>query len=214
LFYALLALYVRAQSARDPGSVFFQPTAYDLSYSAARLDQADAFIDKVEQSPEIEISKASGRPPLCVGFATIARPGRRYFRSAVGTVLEGLSEKERADIYLIALIAHTDPSQHLAYNETWLHKVADRVLLYNSTGVDMDVDIDHLRSLETAEAKMDAKEKALFDYRFLLKACEAVGAPYVVMLEDDIVAQDGWYPRTRSAIESAEKQTQEIEASK
>ncbi|KAJ5811974.1 hypothetical protein N7474_008275 [Penicillium riverlandense] len=215
LFYAFLALFVRAQSARDPDSVFFQPTAYDLSYSALRLEQADVFIDKVEQqSSEIEIPKASSQPHLCVGFATIARSGRRYFRSAVGTVLEGLSETERADIYLITLIAHTDPPQHPAYNETWLHKVVDRVLLYNSTGVDIDVDIDYLRSLEATEKKMDAKLKALFDYIFLLKACEAVGAPHIVILEDEIVAQDGWYHRTRAAIESAEEQTQEIKASK
>ncbi|CAL5871871.1 uncharacterized protein PFLUO_LOCUS6125 [Penicillium psychrofluorescens] len=214
LFYTVLALYVRARSARDPGSVFFQPSSYELSYSAARLEEADAFIDQVDQNPDIEIPKASSNPQLCVGLATIAREGRRYFRSAVGTVLEGLSETERAEIYLITFIAHTNPSEHPAYNETWLHKVSDRVLLYNSTVVDMDVDIEHIHSLESEEAKKDAKEKALFDYRFLLKACEEVGAPYVVMMEDDIVAQDGWYHRTRAAIQSAEEQTKEIEASK
>ena len=46
LFYVFLTLCARTRSFRDPGSVFFDPsTAYDLSYSAVRLEQADRYVD-------------------------------------------------------------------------------------------------------------------------------------------------------------------------
>ena len=147
---------------------------------------------------------------LCLGIPNIARKGVRYFKHTVGTLLEGLDETERADIHLILFIAHTDPSQHPAYAEPWLDKLADQVLLYNAS----EVDIGHLQTLETDEAKASGLEKALFDYRYLLKACEAIDTPYIIMLEDDVVALDGWYHRTRDALASAETQTQNIGASK
>ncbi|KAJ5921435.1 hypothetical protein N7466_009761 [Penicillium verhagenii] len=210
--YLFLVLYIRSQSSRDPGSFFFRTSsAYDLSYSAVRLEQADAYIKAAETSDtKFNDLKASKNPEFCLGIATIARSGVRYFKSTVGTVLEGLSDSERANIHLIFFIAHTDPSQHPAYAEPWLHKLADQVLLYNSS----DVDIDHIKSLETDEAKLAGREKALFDYSYLLQACEAVGAPYTIILEDDVVAQDGWYHRTRDALVSVETQMQEIGAPK
>ncbi|KAJ5933960.1 hypothetical protein N7454_006289 [Penicillium verhagenii] len=208
--YLFLVLYIQSQSSRDPGSFFFRASsAYDLSYSAVRLEQADAYINAAETSDTtFNDLKASENPEFCLGIATIARSGVRYFKSTVGTVLEGLSGAERANIHLILFIAHTDPLQHPAYAEPWLHRLADQVLLYNSS----DVDIDHIRSLETDEAKLANREKALFDYSYLSKACEAVGAPYSIILEDDVVAQDGWYHRTRDALISVEAQMKEIQA--
>ncbi|KAJ5901745.1 hypothetical protein N7495_002273 [Penicillium taxi] len=208
LFYIFSVLYIRSRSSRDPGSFFFNPSsAYDLSYSAVRLKQASEFIDAANNvTIKAEIAH---QPKFCLGIATIARKGVRYFKHTVGTVLEGLSDLERDDIHLILFIAHTDPSQHPAYSEPWLYQLADQVLLYN----DSDVDIDHIRELETDEAKIAAREKALFDYVYLLKACEAVEAEYTIIIEDDIVALDGWYHRTRDALISAEKQTKDIGAS-
>ncbi|KAJ6191129.1 hypothetical protein N7519_001150 [Penicillium mononematosum] len=209
-FFSLLAFYSRTISSRDPGSVFFKPwTAYDASYSSVRAHEADSYIESVNNATVRSTPKASSQPGLCVGIASIARNGVRYFKTAVGTVLEGLSEEERADIHLILFIAHTDPSQHPAYSEPWLHKLPDQVLLYDPA----EVDIDHIRSLETDTAKVSGREKALFDYTYLLKACEAVNTPYTVMLEDDVFALDGWYHRTLKALASAEKQTKEIGAS-
>ncbi|KAJ6003368.1 hypothetical protein N7451_005915 [Penicillium sp. IBT 35674x] len=208
-FYLLLTFYVRGQSYRDPGSVFFNPwTAYDTSYTDVRLEEADLYIESVTNASVLP--KAGPEPGLCVGIASIARHGVRYFKSTVGTVLEGLSEAERADIYLILFIAHTDPTEHPAYSEPWLHQVADQVLLYDPE----TVDIEHIHSLETDAAKVSGREKALFDYTYLLQACQAANTPYAVMLEDDVVALDGWHHRTRNALDSVEKQTAEIGASK
>ena len=211
LLYTLLFLFTRTLSSRDPGSIFFDPsTAYDLSYSAVRLEQAATYVDTAVNTIGPKVPGASRQPELCLGIATVARKGVRYFKNTVGTVLDGLSETERANIHLILFIAHSDPSQHPAYTEPWLHKLADQVLLYNAS----DVDIDHVRALETDEAKVSGREKALFDYTYLLKACEAVNPSYIIMLEDDVVALDGWYHRTCEALDSAEKQTREMGVSK
>ncbi|CAG8096656.1 unnamed protein product [Penicillium nalgiovense] len=183
LFYVLLIMVARRQSSRDPTSIFFDPTkAYDPVYSAIRLEQAASFIDAASNDTEPQIPQGPRQPKFCLGIATIARKGARYFQATVGTFLEGLSEEERAGIHLILFIAHTDPSQHPAYAEPWLYKLAD-------------------------EAKIAGREKALFDYTYLLKACANIDTPYVVMLEDDLVALDGWYHRTQAALSSAEKQT-------
>jgi hypothetical protein len=196
-------------SFRDPTSIFFNPmNAYDPVYSAIRLQQASSFIDAASSTAEPRIADAPQQPHFCLGISTIARKGARYFKDTVGTILEGLSKEERADIYLILLIAHTDPSQHPAFAEPWLDKLADQVLLYNAS----EIDVDHIRSLETNEAKIAGREKALFDYTYLMKECAAINTPYVIMLEDDIVALDGWYHRTRAALSSAEEQTQQMGA--
>lgn len=209
LFYVLLIMVARRQSSRDPTSIFFDPTkAYDPVYSAIRLEQAASFIDAANNDTEPQVPKGPRQPKFCLGIATIARKGARYFQATVGTFLEGLSEEERAGIHLILFIAHTDPLQHPAYAEPWLYKLADQVLLYNAS----EVDVDHIHSLETDEAKIAGREKALFDYAYLLKACADIDTPYVIMLEDDLVALDGWYHRTQAALSSAEEQTREMGA--
>ncbi|KAF4766159.1 hypothetical protein HAV15_010590 [Penicillium sp. str.  len=209
LSYALLFVVARRQSFRDPTSIFFDAmNAYDPVYSAIRLEQAASFIDAASNAAAPQITRAPRQPHFCLGIATIARKGARYFKDTVVTLLEGLSEEERADIHLILFIAHTDPSQHPAFAEPWLHKLADQVLLYNAS----EIDINHIRSLETNEAKIAGREKALFDYTYLLKACATVDTPYVIMLEDDLVALDGWYHRTVAALSSAEEQTRETGA--
>lgn len=209
VLYLLLVLYARSRCFRDPTSAFFDPSrGYLPSYSTLRLKEAEAYIAMTNNATGRTRQKASAQPEICLGIASIAREGARYFKGAVGSVLEGLTEQERAGIHLILFIAHTDPWQHPAYAEPWLHELPDRVLLYD------EKDVDHIRSLETEEAKAFAREKALFDYTYLLKACQAVNASYVVMLEDDVVALDGWYHRTRDALAAAERQTAEIGASK
>lgn len=205
LVYLFLFFVAQNRCFRDPTSAFFQPSrAFAPAYSTVRLDQAERYLqnasDREKHSPP---SKDEKRPTTCVCIATVARKGARYFKDAVGSVLDGLSESERADIHLVLFIAHTDPSQHPAYEEPWLRKVPDQLLLYDNA----TVDIEHIRSLETDAARQYAREKPLFDYTYLLKSCAAVNVPYVVMLEDDILAMDGWYHRTRQALASAEQQT-------
>jgi len=144
---------------------------------------------------------ASLTPKLCVGIASVARDGARYFRTSVGSLLEGLTKEEREDIYVILFIAHTNPSTHPAFSEKWLENVADRVLTYALPYEQFK----HIKELEKDQGSF--REKAVFDYTYLLKACSAVGAPYILMNEDDVIALDGWYHRSQRALEIAETQS-------
>lgn len=201
--YAILIQFARWQCSRDPTSVFFDAeTSYIPRYSSIRSEQGSEYIERVI-SGNVTPGKASVNPTLCVGIASVARNGARYFRPGVGTLLENLSDSERADIHLILFIAHSDPTEHLAYNENWLHAVADTVLVYDKD----TVAIEHIAELEQGEAKASAIRKGLFDYTYLLKACQAVNTPYVVVFEDDVVLLDGWYHRAQEALTKAERQT-------
>jgi hypothetical protein len=101
---------------------------------------------------------------------------------------------------LIVFIPHSDPEVHPAYNEPWLANLADEVLQYNVS----KEHFDHIVEMEQEQGL--SREKGLYDYTYLLKACEATGAPHIAMFEDDVVAMDGWYHRTRSGINQADKE--------
>lgn len=208
LLYALAIGWARTEYWRDPTSAFFvQDKAYEPMYSVQRTEQANTFLQHANNNslPLHFHTKATAHPTMCVGIASVARRGVNYLQTAVGSLLEGLTAAERGDLYLIVFIAHTDPAEHPAYVEPWLHQVADKVLLYDSE----KVDIEHIRNLETPEEKSFAREKGLLDYTYLLRACESINTSYTVMLEDDVIALDGWYHRTKHALSVAERQTVE-----
>ncbi|KAJ5146225.1 uncharacterized protein N7515_000789 [Penicillium bovifimosum] len=206
LLYGLAVNWARARSWRDPTSAFFaEDKAYEPAYSVQRGEQANAFLEHANNNtlPLHFQTKVSAHPTICVGITSVARRGANYLQGAVGSVLEGLTAAERGDLYLIVLIAHSNPAEHPAYVEPWLHTLADKVLLYDPDRVD----VEHIRELETPEAKSFAREKGLLDYIYLLRACESVNTSYTVMLEDDVIALDGWYHRTKNALSLAEQQT-------
>jgi hypothetical protein len=205
--YILTVYYAHLRCWRDPTSFFFrEKEAYTPVYSTLRAEQGNALIEEANNKTGTLQLRASPSPFMCVGFASVARNGVSYFQSAVGSALAGLSEAERADLYLILFIAHTDPTEHPAYSEPWLHALSDKVLLYD----EKELDIDHIRALETSEAKRLALEKGLLDYTYLLKACQSANTSFSVIFEDDIIALDGWYHRTKQAVVAAERQTMEM----
>ena len=200
--YLTAIFYTRSIAYRDPTSAFFDPhRGYIPSYSAVRQDQAEAFIiasktDLTRTRPK----EQSHQKKLCVGIPSVARNGTTYLRSAVGSLLDGLSEQERSYIHLVVFIAQTDPSVHFAYKKNWLHNLTDKVLLYDLPKKEME----HVIELEQTG---NSREKGLFDYTYLLRTCYAQGADHIAMFEDDIVALDGWYHRTINGLDTAEKQT-------
>jgi hypothetical protein len=213
VLYLLALIHFRLRSYRDPTSFFFDPDrGYAPIYSDVRQRQANDFIDVAASAPPFPLHGGEGEADassesLCVGMATVARANARYFRTSVGSLLEGLDSEERRRIYLILMVAHTDPTVHPAHNESWLRNVADKILLYDLPEDQMN----HLRSLEKEGSLY--REKGLFDYTYLLKSCLATGAPYIIMLEDDVLALDGWYHRTEDALHIAETQSALMKAS-
>ena len=200
--YFVALIYVRSITTRDPGSWFFNPrTAYAPSYRSVRSRQAESFIVSADTAAPFHRSTHSEGPPnLCVGIPSIARKGARYLRTTVGSLLEGLTPQERDGIHLIVFIPHSDPEVHPAFHEPWLANLADEVLQYNVS----KEQFDHIVEMEQEKGLF--REKGLYDYTYLLKACEATGASHVAMFEDDVVAMDGWYHRTRSGIKQADKE--------
>lgn len=201
IIYVLLVLYCRLAFYRDPTSLFFDPSmAYRREYSSIRQRQAEMFIQDAAYTPFLR-SDNSTPPSLCVGIATIARDGERYFRLSVGGLLQGLMATERQDIHLITFIAHTDPSAHPAYSEPWLYNVADQILTYDLS----PEQLEHVKEMEREKGVF--REKGLYDYSYLLEACYRVGADNILMVEDDVLALDGWYHRTVQALKTAKSQT-------
>jgi len=127
--YLVAVQYCRLNSYRDPTSFFFDPArAYLPEYSSVRQREADAYIQAAATAVPYQSKDAGSNKTLCVGVASVAREGTRYFRTSVGSILEGLTEEERESIFLILFIAHTDQTVLPAFSETWLHNVPDQVL--------------------------------------------------------------------------------------
>lgn len=182
---------------RDPGSIFFKPaTAYRRKYSLVRQEQAEHYIDQASKDVKTVPSNSGleQEKQLCVGIPSVGREGTRYLRTTVGSLLEGLSTEERNNIHLVVLIAHSDPFANPEYHEPWLANLVDHVLLYEPS------QLDHITALEMSVGN---REKMLFDYTYTLKTCINAGTPYIAMLEDDVLASDGWFWRTLFGLQTA-----------
>ncbi|KAG9243970.1 hypothetical protein BJ878DRAFT_442265 [Calycina marina] len=203
LIFITLAFF-RAQRvySRDPTSYFFDSTtAYDRKYSLIRKKEADAFIEAVATKPfrrTIPYLPGTTRPLLCIGIPTVSRPtGDVYVRTTIGSLLAGLNSAERDQIYLVPFIAHSDPDIHPIYNETWLRNVADEILTYHKEGSELQ----HLKDLEKDK---ENREKQISDYTLVLEACIKANSEYVVTFEDDVLALDGWFHRTKAALQGVQ----------
>ena len=196
LCYFLLFQYCRSSYYRDPTSYFFDPErAYAPGYSERRKEEAATFVLEDLDHPNIRLSNDSP-PKLCVGIASIAREGVQYLHYSTGSVLHGLSEEERQEIVLVTLLAHANSSKHPDASSVWLPNAADQVLDYSAPFEKEE----YVQSLDGVEGKQ--KEKSLFDYAHLLEACKATGADFVFIMEDDTVAAEGWYRRTRQGLQA------------
>lgn len=196
--------FIRAQRtySRDPTSYFFDSTrAYERSYSTARILEADAFIESAATKPflrTVPSLPSAPQPLLCIGIPTTTRPtGDVYVRTTIGSLLAGLDASERDDIHLMPFVAQSDPNLHPIYTESWLRNVADQILTYDMTGSQLQ----HIRDLEKDKGN---REKQIWDYTLMLEACLKSNAKYIVTFEDDILALDGWFHRTKAALQGVQ----------
>ncbi|KAM0718356.1 hypothetical protein Q7P37_005425 [Cladosporium fusiforme] len=195
----VLVLGLRSICARDPGSLFFQPaTAYQRKYSLVRQEQAERYIERISTGTDIKPSsiESSQDKRLCVGIPSVGREGTRYLRTTVGSLLEGLSPEERDQVHVVVLIAHSDPFANPEYHETWLANAVDHVLLYEP---------DQLEHVDAMEKDVGGREKMLYDYTYALKTCIDAGTQYIAMLEDDVLASDGWFWRTSFGLQQIDE---------
>ncbi|KAI4141533.1 MAG: hypothetical protein LQ340_007613 [Diploschistes diacapsis] len=200
IVYLLTLAWHYPLSSHDPSSIFFSNAhGYDKRYSLVREAQSLSFINATHYLADSSSSPTTpppASPSICLGIATVARPTTQYVTLTVGSVLEGLTTEERADIHFIFFIAHTDPSVHPVYQEPWTRLLPDTYLSY------LGLPVSQLSNLRKWEEEHDYRSKGLFDYSYLLDSCYTkTSAPYIAILEGDVLAVRGWYARALAAAE-------------
>lgn len=203
-FYCILLIDIHHWGSRDPGSVFFDPeTAFERVYSILREQEADEYITHLAARPLGKSpTKAGSNPTFCLGVPTVQRDGARYFKRAMGSLLAGLTDQERKDLYIMPFIVNVDPEEHMAFHEPWLDAVADEVLTYKNAGNGVLAKLG-----EAMQDDMNNKKKALFDYTHLMRNCAERNTDWIVLVEDDTVAADGWYKRTFDTTKELERRS-------
>lgn len=197
--YLTVLWSIRRSAWRDPTSVFFQPhQAYAPIYSNIRTQQSEDFLSKAVDDVNLPRPSRGNQttPELCIGIPSVARKGVRYLRTALGSLLDGLTDYERDQIHLIIFFADIDPRDHPAFHEPWIKGLVDQILQYNLPQSELD-----------RLSKLEGRQKGMFDFRYVLDACYNTGASHVALVEDDVLAVDGWFPKTMSGIQKMKQMT-------
>ncbi|OJZ92436.1 hypothetical protein ASPFODRAFT_121089 [Aspergillus luchuensis CBS 106.47] len=204
ILFFFLIIICHFRSARDPGSFFFQPTeGYRPGYSLQRIHESLEWLSAFNRSDNVPPRPVSHVSPprektACVGIVTVKRPLQQDLDTTVASILDTLSPEQRAALTVQVLFALSKPSDHPDYNQTWLSNVVDHVLTYD------DVDAPGY-IIMNLEKKNNIKKKSLIDYRLGLQACyDMTDAPWIIMLEDDVVAQRNWYEHTMRSVQQVE----------
>ncbi|KAG5912606.1 hypothetical protein E4U53_005253, partial [Claviceps sorghi] len=196
LMYSALVVYVRSTCWRDPTSQFFQEErAHAPSYSTERIRQARQYADLVARGRREHDARIQP-PELCIGVPSVRRDGISYLKSTLGSLQHGLNEKERAGLRFVVLLAHTNQTEHGDHGQPWLVKMADRLPSYHDTP-------ERLALARLMEDNQTHAVKSKFDYSILMEECVQSGAPYMLLVEDDVVFLDGWRHRTVKAVATA-----------
>ena len=147
LTYLLAFSYCSHTFWRDPHSAFFRSErVYDLHYSLLQRSRAQEFLGAANTTIEdADATGAGGKrtfklagaePVLCAAFVTVARE-TNYFAEAVGSMLEGLTDQEREQLYLFVLFADTQSDKHPSWQEPWLRRVVDAAEPYKISDADL-----------------------------------------------------------------------------
>jgi hypothetical protein len=169
-----------------------------------RTQQAIDYVDAVSANPQKYARAVSKNPQFVIGIGTVQREETQYVKAAVGSLLQGLTKEERDQFHLSFFIAHTDPNLHSAFNESWFHTLADRIVTYPDAPTDV---LDRAIWYETNDPQHLVKP--LLDYSKLLQDGYDLGTPYVLVLEDDVLAMDGWLHRTLAALKQLSSRPKE-----
>ncbi|KAJ6126714.1 hypothetical protein N7523_002326 [Penicillium sp. IBT 18751x] len=196
-----MLLISRSHSIRDPGSFFFKPeVGYRPRYSLKRFEEAlrhvsDHSISTSPLQPIGSLAKTARQVEICIGVITAKRPFQQNLDTTLGSILDNLSKNQRSTISLHVLFAQTNPADHPDYTQPWLSSLADSVLTYEQLEAPMS-------SITRMERNKDVLRKSLFDYRLTLQWCyEKTDAPWIVILEDDVLAQRDWYEHTMKSLQ-------------
>ncbi|ORY56401.1 uncharacterized protein BCR38DRAFT_379527 [Pseudomassariella vexata] len=201
--YSSLIGYIRSKCWKDPTSKFFQAErAHVATYSAHRIQQAVEYADLVGTEERAQGSRKNS-PELCIGVPSVQRDGISYLKSTLGSLQYGLTAEERAGLRFVVLLAHTDQTKHPDYGQPWLASMADKLPLYRD-------DAEQLALAKVMELNQSHGTKSKFDYSIVMEECEKTGAPYILLVEDDVVFLDGWRHRVMQALDVATAKSWEV----
>ncbi|KAI0535578.1 integral membrane protein [Xylaria digitata] len=197
IIYLFLIGVLRSVCWKDPTSIFFQSElAHASPYSTYRIEQAVQHSEIVSALGETQAPKNGDSPPeLCIGIPSVRRQGVSYLKLVLGSLQHGLSFEERKRLHFVVLLAHIDQKEHPDYGQPWLVGMADKLASYQD-------DEERLRLAQMMKSRPHAI-KSKFDYSVVMEECEKTGAPYILMVEDDVVFLDGWRHRTMKALDVA-----------
>ncbi|KXG46518.1 Glycosyl transferase, family 54 [Penicillium griseofulvum] len=193
--YLHLRAFCRIKFWRDPHSAFFKEHhVYDMDYSLYREREAWHFVSRhnSDLNPPPYV-KSDLTPAVCVAIVTVRRDSDGYFEASVGSLLEGLDERERSKLYLSVLFADTEPRVHTSWGQKWVERLTDSATTYN-------VSDDQFKHLQDLEREKNYYEKGVFDYLYALRTCQQLNAPYTIIFEDDIIISTAWLSKTLKAL--------------
>ncbi|KAK3681339.1 hypothetical protein B0T22DRAFT_531238 [Podospora appendiculata] len=202
IIYFLLVVYLRSRCWKDPTSKFFQTQpAHIPTYSAHRIQQSLQYADSLNTSRPSQ-GRRRQPPELCVGVPSVQRDGISYLKPTLGSLQHGLSEDERAGLHFVVLLAHLDQKEHQDFGQPWLQSMADGLPSYAD-------DAGRLHLAQIMQHNQTHGTKSKFDYSIVMEECTKTGAPYILMVEDDVVFLDGWRHRTMDALDDAAAKSRE-----
>lgn len=127
-------------------------------------------------------------------------------QTTIASILEGLTDHERADLNLAVLIAETDPERHPSWSNpakpSWPRTVVDDMYTYTV----QPAELEHLRDLTETS---NFREKGVYDYIYAMQHCYETGTPYIAFFEDDVMLAEGWLVRTLLGIRDLEQMSPE-----
>ncbi|KAI1768802.1 hypothetical protein GGR53DRAFT_353779 [Hypoxylon sp. FL1150] len=219
-FVFLYVIYGSLYFYRDPLSIFFsEEHGFDRFYSATRQAEADEFFDAALADPDAarqQLGMAGTHPEICAVFITVGRDmdGRQYIDSAVGSFLANMSRAERETTHLKIFFADVpDPeTQHKSYAKLVDAGITDEIFTYPSTlpAQNKDRKVKELMGFARDKQNKHALErKTVYDYGYALDRCvKTTDAPYIALLEGDIILADGWAARTLMNLRTIEMMMQ------
>jgi hypothetical protein len=141
VLWLLAFTYCKHAYWRDPHSAFFSSEhVYERDYSLRRETAGLNFLDTLTLSNSTHLQNSSSvsahEPEICAAFVTVKRDmgmrdgkeKKQYINAALGSMLDTLSEEERAKLWVHVLFADVEepgPEEHPLWNEEWLPRVVD-----------------------------------------------------------------------------------------
>lgn len=214
--WLLLFRYCQRTSFQDPSSLFYDPDrAYTRNYSATRELEADEFLERASWTPATanqpwiyhgrDQFETPGGYRICIGIPSVRREREQFTGRTIASLLDTLSPEERRLVDLKILLADDAPQNHPAWQQPWLHNVADEVLVYGQESSDRTDNARRVTSISRRSTTSDDRNKRVqLDYANVIRACRNTEADYFVLVEDDVIASRDWFRRLHKSLEETE----------